>query len=57
MKLKTIEYLKEIKKEFYLCRLCQNIVNKDHFFTDEHIQKFNDNIQIDILKSNIHLLV
>ena len=51
IKLKTIEHLKEIKKEFYLCRLCQNIVNKDHFFTDEHIQKFNDNIQIDILKS------
>ena len=51
MKLKTINYLKETKQEFYLCRLCQIIVNKDHFFTDEHIQKFNDNIQIDILKS------
>ena len=51
MKLKTIKYLKEIKKEFYLCRLCGIIVNKDHFFTDEHIKKFNDNIQIDITKS------
>ena len=51
MKLKTIDYLKEIKKEFYLCRLCQNIVNKDHFFTEEHINKFHDTIQIDILKS------
>ena len=51
MKLKTINCLKETKQHFYLCRLCQNIVNKDHFFTDEHIQKFNDNIQIDILKS------
>ena len=51
MKLKTIDYLKETKQQFYLCRLCENIVNKEHFFTDEHINKFNDSIQIDILKS------
>ena len=51
MKLKTIDYLKETKQQFYLCRLCENIVNKEHFFTDEHIEKFNDSIQIDILKS------
>ena len=51
MKLKTIEYLKKIKKEFYLCRLCAQIVEKSHFFKEEHIKKFNDNIQIDITKS------
>ena len=51
MKLKTIDYLKETKKEFYLCRLCENIVDKNHFFTEEHIQKFNNSIQIDVLKS------
>ena len=57
MKLKTINYLKETKQEFYLCRLCQLIVNKDHFFTEEHIQKFHDNIQIDILKSFEYSLI
>ena len=51
MKLKTIDYLKETKKEFYLCRLCENIVDKKHFFSEDHINKFNDSIQIDILKS------
>ena len=51
MKLKTIDYLKEKKQEFYLCRLCENIVDKNHFFTDEHINRFNESIQIDILKS------
>ena len=30
MKLKTIDYLKENKMEFYLCRICGEIVNKDH---------------------------
>ena len=51
MKLKTIDYLKEKRINFYLCRLCENIVNKEHFFTEEHINRFNDSIQIDILKS------
>ena len=51
MKLKTIDYLKEKKQEFYLCRLCENIVDKNHFFSEEHINKFNDAIKIDILKS------
>ena len=51
MKLKTIDYLKETKQEYYLCRLCENIVDKKHFFSEEHINKFNDSIQIDILKS------
>ena len=39
MKLKTIEYLKETKQEYYLCRICHEIVSKDHFYTDEHIKK------------------
>ena len=30
MKLKTIDYLKENKIEFYLCRICSQIVNKSH---------------------------
>ena len=51
MKLKTIKYLKETKQEFYLCRICQTIVAKKHFFTEEHIKNFNDNIQINIMKS------
>ena len=51
MKLKTIDYLKENKMEFYLCRICQEIVNKSHFDSDEHIKKFNSVISIDIKKS------
>ena len=51
MKLKTIEYLKETKQEFYLCRICQEIVNKDHFESQEHINKFNTVVSIEITKS------
>ena len=38
MKLKTIDYLKENKREFYLCRICGEIVNKSHFDSEEHIK-------------------
>ena len=51
MKLKTIEYLKETKQEFYLCRICQTIVKKDHFESQEHINKFNTVVSIEIKKS------
>ena len=50
MKLKTIEYLKENKIEFYLCKICSEIVNKNHFDTQEHIDKFNEVCKIDIKK-------
>ena len=48
MKLKTIDYLKENKMEFYLCRICQEIVNKLHFDSEEHIKKFNTVCDIEI---------
>ena len=48
MKLKTIDYLKENKIEFYLCRICQEIVNKSHFDNEEHIKKFNPACDIEI---------
>ena len=51
MKLKTIDYLRETKQEFYLCRICQKIVNKSHFDSEEHIKKFNSVCSIDIKKS------
>ena len=51
MKLKTIDYLKENKIEFYLCRICGEIVNKSHFDSEEHIKKFNSVCSIDIKKS------
>ena len=51
MKLKTIDYLKETKQEFYLCRICSQIVNKSHFDSEDHIKKFNSVISIDINKS------
>ena len=40
MKLKTIDYLKENKIEFYLCQICQEIVNKSHFDSEEQFKKF-----------------
>ena len=51
MKLKTIDYLKENKIEFYLCRICQEIVSKLHFDSEEHIKKFNSVCDIEIKKS------
>ena len=51
MKLKTIDYLKETKQEFYLCRICGEIVSKNHFDSEDHIKKFNSVISIDINKS------
>ena len=48
MKLKTIDYLKENEIEFYLCRICSQIVNKSHFDSEEHIKKFNSVCSIDI---------
>ena len=51
MKLKIIKYLKENYIEFYMCRICAQIVDKDHFNTDEHIEKFNSVCKIKINKS------
>ena len=50
-KLKKIEYLKETNQKFYLCRICQTIVKKEHFFTDEHINQFKAVTSIQIRKS------
>ena len=59
MKLKTIDYLKENKIEFYLCKICGEIVDKIHFDTQEHIDKFNNVCKIDIKKSfeNVFLTI
>ena len=59
MKLKTIDYLKENNIEFYLCKICGEIVDKNHFYTQEHIDKFNDVCIIDIKKyfENVFLTV
>ena len=51
MKQKIIKYLKENNIEFYMCRICGEIVDKDHFFTEKHIQKFNSVWKIKIDKS------
>ena len=34
--------------EFYLCRICGEIVNKSHFDSEEHIRKFNSVCDIEI---------
>ena len=51
VKLKTIEYLKETKQEYFLCRICHEIVLKGHFYSDEHIKTFNSVVSIDVKKS------
>ena len=50
MKLKTIDYLRENKMEFYLCRICQDIVSRSHFDSEEHIKNFNTVCDIEIKK-------
>ena len=51
MKLKTIEYLRENKIEYYLCRICSQIVSKEHFNSESHIELFNSACDIEIKKS------
>ena len=51
MKQKIIKYLKENNIEFYMCRICGEIVDKNHFFTEEHIKKFNSVCKIKIEES------
>ena len=48
MKLKTIDYLKENKMEFYLCCICSQIVNEQHFDSEEYIKKSNTVCDIEI---------
>ena len=51
MKQKIIKYLKENNIEFYMCRICSEVVDKEHFDTAEHINKFNTVCKIKIEKS------
>ena len=51
VKLKIIDYLKENKMEFHLCRVCQDIVSRSHFDSEKHIKKFNTVCDIEIKKS------
>ena len=50
-KQKMIKYLKENNINFYSCRICSEIVDKEHFDTEEHIEKFNSICKIKIDKS------
>ena len=51
MKEKTIKYLKETKQEFYLCRICGQIVSRSHFYSEEHINQFKSVVSIQVRKS------
>ena len=51
MKQKIMKYLKENNIEFYMCRICSEIVDKNHFETEEHIEKFDSVCKIKIDKS------
>ena len=63
--LKIIDYLKENNMEFYLCRICGEIVNKSHFNSEEHIREFNSICDIEIknlfkkllFQSKVNLLI
>ena len=37
--------------EFYLCRVCGEIVSKSHFDSEEHIKNFSSVCDIEIKKS------
>ena len=50
-KQKIIKYLKENNIEFYMCGICSEIVHKEHFDTEEHIEKFNTVCKIKVDKS------
>ena len=50
-KRKIIKFLKENNIEFYMCRICSDIVDKEHFETEEHIENFNSVCKIKIDKS------
>ena len=52
-KQKILKYLKENNIEFNMCRICAEIVNKEHFEAEEHINKFNSVCKIKIDKSLI----
>ena len=51
MKQKIIKYLKENNIDFFMCRICGQIVDEEHFNTEEHINKFNTVCKIKIEKS------
>ena len=51
MKLKIIKYLKENYIEFYLCRICAQIVDKEHFLLKNILKNL---IQLVKLKSINH---
>ena len=36
-----MKHLKENESEFYICRICAQIVDTEHFKSEEHIEKFN----------------
>ena len=48
---KIIKYLKENKFEFYMCIICAQIVDKEHFESEKHIEQFNTVCKIKIDKS------
>ena len=51
MKLKTIDYLRKTNQKFYLCRICHNIVTKEHFESQEHIDTFHTVVSIEVKRS------
>ena len=50
-KQKIKKYSKENEIEFYMCRICSEIVNEEHFESEEHIEKLDSVYKINIEKS------
>ena len=55
MKQKIRKYLKENNIKFYMYRICSEIVDKLHFESEEHMNKFNSVCKIKIDKSFIKI--
>ena len=51
LKERIIKYSREKKIEFYLCRICSDIVERNHFDSEEHIEKFHKVCKIETKES------
>ena len=50
-KQKIVKYFKENNIDFCICRICSEIVDKEHFETEKHIEKLNSICKINIDKT------
>ena len=49
-KLKNMINVKKLEVDKYNCLLCDKYIPKEHYFSKEHIDKFKNNITINVLE-------